>query len=66
LEPEEETYRPPLPDDPFYWARFIRTLVLKGFGSWKECAEADLIDAMTFIFLENDLNARVWNFFNEK
>lgn len=61
-----EKAAPPLANDRYFWARFIRLLTLKGFGSWKESGEADLIDCVTFILMENDLDARFWQFFNQK
>lgn len=40
----------------------IRSLVINGFGSYEVAARADLIDAAIFLYLANDVDARVERF----
>jgi hypothetical protein len=47
-------------DDPFVWDRFIKRLKQANFGSYQECAAADLKDAMIFLLLENDFETVFW------
>jgi hypothetical protein len=50
-----------LPDengrDEFFWDRFIKALVLNGFGDYETAANADLVDAAVFLFLSRDIRS---------
>lgn len=40
--------------DRFVYDRLIRNLVEQGFGTWRECAAADIIDAAIFVYVGSD------------
>lgn len=41
------------------WDRFLRTLVLEGFGSYCEAAEANIVDAAIFLILRDTVEDRI-------
>lgn len=40
--------------DRFGYDRLIRNLIEQGFGTWRECAAADIIDAAIFVYVGSD------------
>lgn len=40
--------------DKYYYDRLLRIMVEQGFGSYQECAAANIIDAAIFIYTAND------------
>ena len=46
-------------EDKYFWERFIRRLVLSGFGDYETAANADLVRAAVFLYLASDKKARV-------
>lgn len=47
-------------DDKYTWDRFIKNLVKLGFGDYKTAASANLVDAVVFLYLEDDKEARLY------
>lgn len=54
----------PIPRDKYFYDRLIRIFIKAGFGTYKECAEMNLVDAIIQLQLEDDVSANISRWLN--